>query len=75
MMLCYNEEQAKLPGSRRRPGITEDMSTFIKSVTVQYFHSYGQKRNRREKMKKIGIIGAMELEVEELKSQMEEVCV
>ena len=26
-------------------------------------------------MKKIGIIGAMELEVEELKSQMEEVCV
>ena len=41
------------------------MSTFIKSVTVQYFHSYGQKRNRREKMKKIGIIGAMELEVEE----------
>ena len=69
------KKQAKLPGGEEKHGITEDMSTFIKSVTVQYFHSYGQKRNRREKMKKIGIIGAMELEVEELKSQMEEVCV
>ena len=48
MMLCYNEEQAKL----REAG--EDRNYrgyeyFIKSVTVQYFHSYGQKRNRREK--------------------------
>ena len=55
MMLCYNEEQAKLPGSREKTGITEDMSTFYKSVTVQYFYSYGQKRNRREKMKKSGL--------------------
>ena len=47
---------------------------FYKSVTVQYFHSYGQKEQER-KDEKIGIIGAMELEVEELKSQMEEVCV